>query len=87
MRLINKIRIVCWAALVLCCGGGGAMYWINSSKEITATEWFLQQATYMRRLYSTHFREIHSFHESIHSTDTDMNTIITLKANLNFVYS
>ena len=40
-----------------------------------------------RRLYGTHFREVHGFHESVHSTDTDVNAIATLKTDLNFMFT
>ena len=45
----------------------------------------LRGMTRARRLYSAHFREIHGFHESVHSTDTDMDAIITLKTDLDFM--
>ena len=39
----------------------------------------------LKRLDSAHFRQVHIFHQSLHSADADIYAIITLKTNLNFI--
>lgn len=44
---------------------------------------FIRWYTFIR-LYGTHFRQIHSFHQAAHSSDADVYAIITSEADGNF---